>query len=379
MEKKRLLFLIYDGVANSVFESLVLAPAKKYLALGLYTHVDIVSFESDYAAAQLRVESFILPAGLSIILFRRLGLVTKPTLFIHAPILAKFLQNQWYDEILVRGPLAAYVLNLAIHWFVRIIDRTWPVPVTIQARGLAAQEALFSFNTKYPRSWFRKKLFKVRVSTLAAIEQSVYQQNAWLVPMKIVAVSEALKAYLVNSFGAQERSVVIEEFDLVDRVDPGQVALWRDESRGFLKIPGDAIVYGYSGSCKQWQCARETIEFIAEKIAENENTYGFIATTEVLEFEQLICSLGLASERFIVRYVPQKDLLPMLSVLDYGLLLRHSHVVNWVSRPTKALEYIAVGVPVIHNKTVKWLIDYDENVGVSGSEITPQPRQISLL
>jgi hypothetical protein len=56
LEKKRLLFLIYDGVENSVFESLVLAPAKKYLLLGLYAHVDIVSFESNYSAAQSKVE-----------------------------------------------------------------------------------------------------------------------------------------------------------------------------------------------------------------------------------------------------------------------------------------------------------------------------------
>jgi len=370
--------LIYDGVENSVFESMVLAPAKKYLSLGLYSKVDIVSFESDYSSALGKVDTFDLPAGLSIILYCRMSVVTKPTLWIHAPVLARFIWSQWYDEILVRGPLAAYVLNVAIHWFIRVLDSTWSVPVTIQARGLAAQEALFTFNAKSSRSWFLKKLFSLRVSTLTAIEQAVYQKKSWKVPMKITAVSEALKDYLVSSFGANKDFVVLEELDITEPVSRELVQQWREDFRGYLKIPADAVVYGYSGSCKKWQCARETLFFLADKIAENQNTYGLIVTTDVIEFEALISELKISNTRLIVKYVPQKDLLPMISTFDFGLLLRLTHVVNWVSRPTKALEYMAVGVPIIHNKTVGWLVDYDEKVGAVGSEITPHPRHVSL-
>jgi len=44
-----------------------------------------------------------------------------------------------------------------------------------------------------------------------------------------------------------------------------------------------------------------------------------------------------------------------LAAADYGLLFRHKDIINWVSRPTKMLEYQAVGLKIIHNNTIEWL------------------------
>lgn len=378
MKRDRLLIVIYDGVENSVFESLVLRPAIKYLKENLYARVDLVSFEVNYSSALEKVNSLSLPDGLSIFLHRRLPIITRVSLFLHAPVLARILWSNWYDNIIVRGPIAAYVLNLAIHWFVRILSKSWSVPVIIQARGLAAEEARFTFNEKHADTWLLKQVFKFRVNILKAIEQVVYQQKSWDVPMKITAVSEALKDYLVQTFDAHENTIGIEFFDIVPALEKGLVFAWREELRDFLKIPSDAVVYGYSGSCKQWQCARETVDFLLQKITEDNNVYGLILSTDALAFQRLVEKRDVDTSRLLIRFVEPSDLIKWLSVFDFGLLLRYQDVVNWVSRPTKALEYMAVGVPIIHNKTVKWLIDHDQKLGGIERDMTPQPRHVSL-
>ncbi len=247
--------------------------------------------------------------------------------------------------------------------------------VTVQARGLAAEEARLTFDVSSPGSFFRKKLFELKIAALRSIESDVYNARLWPVPLEVTAVSDALRQYLIDSFSADPTTVVVDNFDQVALIKKEQVAAWREELRGFFKMPHGAIVYGYSGSCKQWQCAEETVAFMAKKIEEDPRAYGVILSTDVVPFQALISQLSCDQSRFLIRYVPPKDVVKWLSVCDYGVLLRYEDVVNWVSRPTKALEYLAVGLSVIHNNTVKWLIDYDAQTGgISGSEITPQPK-----
>ena len=62
VKSKRLLVLVYDGIENSVFENLVLLPAEKKIESGLFSHVDIVLFETNYAQAAERAQK--LQAGL---------------------------------------------------------------------------------------------------------------------------------------------------------------------------------------------------------------------------------------------------------------------------------------------------------------------------
>ena len=377
MKSRRLLMVVYDGVSNSVFESLVLAPAKKKITSGLFSHIDIISFETDYSAACNVVKKFECH-GISILIFRRLPIFGMWSLLVQAPMLARRLLSSWYDEICTRGPLAAYVLRYAISWFVLPLQSGWCVPIVIQARGLAADEARFSHREGAAQGMIKKFIFFIKLSTLQSIEAQVYQKSFWPTPVKIFAVSVALQEYLIEHFGTDRQLVFIEDFDLVEPVDGVSVRVWRHEHRGFLKIPQDAVVYGYSGSCKKWQCAQETVEFIAQKINQNQNVYGLILSTDVLAFQKIISQINVDHTRLLVKFVDPNELLQWLSVLDYGVLLRYQDIVNWVSRPTKALEYLAVGLPIIHNNTIKWLVDHDAQLGIGGNEMTPHPRQLSL-
>lgn len=378
MKSKRLLIVVYDGIQNSVFESLVFDPARKRIASGQFGHIDILSFEADCLEARKRAHLMSSP-GISIIIKKKIPFLGRLSLFFQAPTLARQISHGWYDAIVARGPLAGYLVKMAFSWFMGATKSVLPVSITIQARGLAAEEARFAFNLELPRSVFRKILYSLRVRALKSIETAVYNAQLWGREICITAVSSALREYLIKEFSAVPETVIVDDFDRVSMLDSAVVHAWRNELRSFLKIPKDAIVYGYSGSCKGWQCAQETVDFMAKKIDENPQVYGVILSTDLVPFQALISRTTVDKQRFLLRYVPPKDVLHWLSICDYGVLLRFPDIVNWVSRPTKALEYLAVGLSIIHNNTVKWLIDYDAEMGVSGSEITPHPRQTSSL
>ena len=57
-----------------------------------------------------------------------------------------------------------------------------------------------------------------------------------------------------------------------------------------------------------------------------------------------------------VLHLAHQEIIPTLCAADYGILFRESHLMNWVSRPTKALEYEAAGLGIIHNDTVHFLL-----------------------
>ncbi len=45
-----------------------------------------------------------------------------------------------------------------------------------------------------------------------------------------------------------------------------------------------------------------------------------------------------------------------LCAADIGIIFRESSVINWVSRPVKAMEYEAAGLSIAHNNTVAWIV-----------------------
>ncbi|MFH1832527.1 MAG: hypothetical protein ABH827_07080, partial [bacterium] len=60
--------------------------------------------------------------------------------------------------------------------------------------------------------------------------------------------------------------------------------------------------------------------------------------------------------------VRQEQLYEYLSCANFGFLLREEDIINWVSRPTKMLEYQAVGLKIIHNNTIAWLTEDNSKI-----------------
>jgi hypothetical protein len=170
----------------------------------------------------------------------------------------------------------------------------------------------------------------------------------------IEAVCPALKEYVCATYAISPARVTVACYDTPEVISAEQKTAWRVAVRDELVIAQDAYVYCYNGSIKAWQCPDAVLIFFAEKYKENRHAFLLILTQDVIEFKKL-AQASLPMHSFFVCSVRHADMYKYLAACDAGLLFRAAHVVNWTSRPTKMLEYQALGLPIIHNNTIACL------------------------
>lgn len=365
---KQLTFVMYDGIDNSVFGSMVLAPLLEMLAFSRNLEITLVSFESTQPSAKQLIERIPAHDNLHVVILRKLPFIGKFSLWIGIWQLYSLLKKIPSHDIIARGPLAGWIVTKALAKMaykfperLRKDARDKLPTVTIQARGLCAEEYRYSHMQK-KESFIKRVCHRWMYNALKQIEYEVYRSKRktdYPNDVTIQAVSTALKEYLVKNFRADETKIVIATHDLVRSIAPGQVSEWREVLRKQLGIMRDAYVYCYSGSYKPWQCADETIQFFGEQHAKDDKTFLLILTPDKDAFVDALERYNIPKNRSMVLSVTPQDLVRHLAVADAGLLFREADVINWVSRPTKMLEYQSVGLKVIHNNTVAWLCSGD--------------------
>jgi hypothetical protein len=242
-------------------------------------------------------------------------------------------------SITARGPFAGYI---ALH-----AQDNRCKQLIIQARGLAAQE--YAYTHQHQFTW----LHKLRTAQLHRLEKSAYstcQQH-----VTIEAVSPALKEYLIETFNADPQIITIAQDDLPQALSHDERLRHRKTVRALLNIPDNKTVYCYSGSYKPWQCPQETFDFFLAKQMHDQNSYLLLLTPDVQPFQTHAERIKLPPQSYLICSVKETELLWYLAAADYGILLRKPHIINKVSRPTKALEYHAAGLHIIHNGTVDYI------------------------
>ena len=133
--------------------------------------------------------------------------------------------------------------------------------------------------------------------------------------------------------------------------------VWRKNIRKQLGIKENAYVYCYNGSAKPWQCPYDIVQFFSEKLRNNPDTFLLIVSQDTDNFLSILKNNHIANKYYRVLHIPYDHIYWYLAAADAGLLFREPHIINWVSRPTKALEYRAVGLTIIHNNTVDYLLN----------------------
>jgi hypothetical protein len=223
----------------------------------------------------------------------------------------------------------------------------------VQARGLCAEEFRYT-HTKNKVTFLRGITYYLIYRILWFVEREVFGEKI-MSDFSIEVVSVGLKDYMVKNFGADPTKIVLATRDIPQPVIPALVTQWRTQMRRHLNIAQDAYVYCYSGSYKPWQCADETVQFFVEQYARDQHAFLLILSQDKDAFINALKRHGVPSSNYRVVSIAPRYLLEYLSAADVGLLFREPDVINWVSRPTKALEYQAVGLKIIHNNTVAWL------------------------
>lgn len=335
---KHKIFLLYDGIANSVFHSQVLAPLQKQLSNDKELSITIVSFE------RVCAQNLTLPSGLSLVTLKKFPFFGEPSLW---PAVYQFknLYKKLYDahgvaELVARGPLAGWIAKKSVSL------RRSPGRFVIQARGLAAEE----FRYVSQKKTFRYFLYD-------QIECEAYAPAVFPTPIEIEAVSPALKNYLIQHFCVDPQRVTVARDDIPEHVARDRVQQWRREVRAECDIDADSYVYCYAGSAHPWQGVDEMIAFFTHRRREDRKSILLIVSQDEEIFKDKLKMLELGSYR--IKKVAHTSVARYLSAADAGLLFRRRDPVNWVARPTKMLEYQSVGLKVIHNDTVAWLCNND--------------------
>lgn len=348
--------VVYDGVENSVFESQVLEPLLLELHKDPFLEVTLISFECVKPAAPVLCKKFPPHDRLHLIIGRRIPFLGLISLYVALWQLIAILKTIGGSELRARGPLAGWLVLRAVEKFItpEIIAASLVPSVLIQARGLAAEELRYT-SERSNRSLIYKLKDKFIQKLLHKIEAVVYGYQGVIAQVDcftIEAVSDALRVYLVAQFHADPIFLTIAQKDITPFVPERIVKKWRTERRNLLGISHEAVVYVYSGSFKPWQCAQETIAEAVNILKKDADAFFLVLSLDVISFKEALSLTDMDKNRWKVLSVSNSELTQYLAAADFGFLLREADVINWVSRPTKMLEYQAVGLKIIHNRTV---------------------------
>lgn len=285
----------------------------------------LISFESKPLALD-----FNLPENLTI-------QIIKKSFFLTRSIKAVKKNNYNFDSVIARGPIAGY-----------IAIKAGLKNITVQARGVLTEEyQLAHANDKL----IKKLISNFRENYYRKIEVCVYTNRS----IKIEAVSEALRNFLCQRYKAVFDNIYIAELDIPQAIEPAKLTEWKLETRSKLNFQSNEYVICYSGSVKPWQHPKDLVPFLKNQLNEKSRSRLIILTDNILEFEIHLEKENVEKNRYVVTSCNHSEVYKYLAAANAGVIFRDKHIVNWVSRPTKALEYQAAGLEVIHNGTVDFL------------------------
>lgn len=339
------LVVVYDSINNSVFQGQVLAPLIKKLEAPDIRAL-LVSFERSPAQARTiaREISRKYP-HITIAILRAVPFLGSLSLYYASYQLKTHMRNYAKPStITARGPLAGWIVG-----HTAMLDH---IPCIVQARGLAAEEYRYTHvHSANPLTWHHR----IRARHYETIERWAYGTYTHQKHVSIHAVSGALKQYLINSFGAAPEKISVARNDIPPAINPHQQHTWRNAIRSSLNIPPHAFVYVYNGSAKAWQCPLETITFFQHMYQNDSHSFLLVLTEDIATFTELLAHTTIPVSAYKIIHVPYTQIYQYLSAADSGIIFRENHIINWVSRPTKVLEYQAVGLKIIHNNTIALL------------------------
>ena len=345
MNKQYLFFILYDGIYNSIFEGQVLEPLLKKIKNNNNLFIKIVSFEKKTIEKQYLENLNQRHKNLSVITYKKYFFIHSLSLLQPIRKLHKILKKHSQYTIIARGPFAGLITEKALTHSCH--------SYTLQARGLLEEEYLYTHKND---SHFIKFLHKIRGRQLRFYEKKAYTPtfNFPLI-FKVESVSSALRDYLIREYFIDKSLFSIATDDIPKKICIQKKAIMRKRVRKELSIDQNYFVYVYNGSAKLWQCPEETVLFFKKKYHQNKKVFLLIISTDPNIFSFLCKKHELEKENYTIITTKHSSIQNYLCATDEGIILRECNTVNWVSRPTKYLEYKAALLTVHHNNTVAYI------------------------
>lgn len=332
------IFVIHDGIENSVFPGQVLQPLREKLFKNPDLQILLITFERGKPS----LEFLKCISGLRIKLFKKYIFLGRLSLHPAVWQLKNVLKKYKNFTITARGPMAGWIC-------LKALGKKTENVLTVQARGLLAEE--YKFVHPKTKNFLNNLIHTIRAYQYKSIEKKVYGSKN----IQIEAVSHALCNFLQKKFDTQKNQITIACNDIPQKFQPAQIASWKKQTRKNLNICLEIEVYCFNGSIKPWQCPELVIDFFKTKLQKKSNIFLLVLTQNKQEFQKLLLASEIPEKKFLVLTVSHKKIYTYLAACDVGLIFRKQHIVNWVSRPTKVLEYQTVGLEIVHNRTVEWV------------------------
>lgn len=341
-----ILFILYDSITNSVFEGQILAPLLHKIATEK-CNVHIISFERalPHKAVLDALKQY--EPLLTVTCIKRMPFLGAFSLYFERQNLNKLIPKEPYS-LIVRGPLAALCAQPLIKHSTEYI---------IQARGLLADEYRYTHHTTV---WYKKPLHRLRAYQLAYYEKKGYR-TIGSAPYQgyIESVSTALSKHLADVCTLSLSYFKRAYDDVPQPLTQEQKNTFKITIREQLHIPKAAFVYVYNGSAKPWQCPLETVCYFKKQYIKNRKCFLLILSQDVHTFKAICQQYNIPHFAYRILTIEHTKVLSYLCAADCGIILRKHHIINWVSRPTKVLEYQAAHIPIYHNNTIALLTEKD--------------------
>jgi hypothetical protein len=250
-----------------------------------------------------------------------------------------------------------YAADLLLHGLlVNIFSRHKSMPlVKIFTPGLAAEESLFFATGFFKKIWAQVRYYLIKQIENEVFSLSIFKNNTKQINFELV--SEQMKNHLLNLYPELAKAkITLAQAPKAADLTAEQMLDLKIDARKWLNIDLNRPVYLYAGSLKPWQCFNKTITFFKNILKKKPDAILLILTHEQEQAIKEIKTYNIATENYMIFKATHALVSKYMQAADYGLILRQPHIVNWVSRPLKALEYRQNGLIVIHNMTVGWII-----------------------
>lgn len=356
MTQTRRIVVIYDSITNSVFMSQLLTPLLAWLAGDKKRTATIISFEAIDTTNHPTRARIAQEARITLIIRKRMPFFGALSLLYAAAVVKRIATQKPAASIIARGPFAGYACLRA----------RLQTPLLIQIRGLAAHEYVYTHekqptNKRGIMNLIDRCHYHAKLRLLKRLETRLYAEKNSS-QLMFEAVSPALREHLVTTYPTLNPQAITLAYDDIPQPVPLQKRKqWRLKTRAELAIPADAHLYCYNGSAKPWQCPDSFFTFCRAEIAPNEHAHLLILSHDHEDFVRLMPHTQIPAERYHSVSVSHDKIYQYLAAADTGILFRDATLLNWVSRPTKVLEYQAVGLTILHNATIAWLAESARN------------------
>jgi len=161
-----------------------------------------------------------------------------------------------------------------------------------------------------------------------------------------IAVSEKLVNYWNYAFNYLGKEHIVIPCTLNRNHEKRPLNMFSRASVGF---ENNDIILVYCGTVSGWQSFGKMFRFMKSQLIQNQHIKVLLLTKETDEVKSLIKEFP---DRVICKWCSDNDVIPMMSLGDYGLVIRGNTITNEVASPVKFAEYLYAGLKVIISEKI---------------------------